>query len=98
MRENLIIAALADLRGKFRLDLFKSLGSVPGLAGQVGHTLELVDLVQRADTPVSDLAYGEKRRLEIGLALATSPSHPSKKKWRGMPIKAPLIFGSSWLR
>jgi branched-chain amino acid transport system permease protein len=24
--------------------------------------------------PVSDLAYGEKRRLEIGLALATSPS------------------------
>jgi branched-chain amino acid transport system permease protein len=74
VRENLIIAALADLRGKFRLDLFKSLGSVPGLAGQVGHTLELVDLVQRADTPVSDLAYGEKRRLEVGLALATSPS------------------------
>ena len=28
----------------------------------------------RADTPVSELAYGEKRRLEIGLALATSPS------------------------
>ena len=24
--------------------------------------------------PVSELAYGEKRRLEIGLALATSPS------------------------
>ena len=24
--------------------------------------------------PVSDLAYGEKRRLEIGLALATNPS------------------------
>jgi len=74
VRENLTIAALADLRGKFRLDLFKSLRSVPGLAGQVGHTLELVDLVQRADTPVSDLAYGEKRRLEVGLALATSPS------------------------
>ena len=30
--------------------------------------------MQRADTPVSDLAYGEKRRLEVGLALATSPS------------------------
>jgi len=74
VRENLTIAALADLRGKFRLDLFKSLRSVPGLTGQVGHTLELVDLVQRADTPVSDLAYGEKRRLEVGLALATSPS------------------------
>ena len=34
----------------------------------------LVDLTARADTPVSALAYGEKRRLEIGLALATSPS------------------------
>ena len=27
----------------------------------------------RADTAVAALAYGEKRRLEIGLALATSP-------------------------
>ena len=31
-------------------------------------------MTSRADVPVSDLAYGEKRRLEIGLALATSPS------------------------
>ena len=74
VRENLTIAALAELRGKFRLDLFKSLKSVRGLDEQVEHTLELVDLVKRADTPVSDLAYGEKRRLEVGLALATSPS------------------------
>ena len=74
VRENLTIAALAELRGKFRLDLFKSLKRVDGLDGQVEHTLELVDLVNRADTPVSDLAYGEKRRLEVGLALATSPS------------------------
>jgi len=74
VRENLTIAALAELRGKFRLDLFKSLTKVPGLDGQVEHTLELVDLAGRADTPVSNLAYGEKRRLEVGLALATSPS------------------------
>jgi branched-chain amino acid transport system permease protein len=39
----------------------------------VAHTLALVNLARRADTPVSELAYGEKRRLEIGLALATSP-------------------------
>jgi branched-chain amino acid transport system permease protein len=74
VRENLTIAALAELRGKFRLDLFKSLKSLPGLDELVGHTLELVDLAERADTPVSDIAYGEKRRLEVGLALATSPS------------------------
>ena len=74
VRENLTIAALAELRGKFRLDLFKSLKKVSGLDEQVEHTLELVDLVARADRPVSALAYGEKRRLEVGLALATSPS------------------------
>src|SRR4029078_4034441 len=27
-----------------------------------------------SDAPVSQLAYGEKRRLEVGLALASSPS------------------------
>jgi branched-chain amino acid transport system permease protein len=74
VRENLTIAALAELRGKFRLDLFRNLRKIPGLSEQVEHTLELVNLTERLDTPVSALAYGEKRRLEVGLALATSPS------------------------
>jgi branched-chain amino acid transport system permease protein len=74
VRENLTIAALAALRGKFRLDLFRTLASIPGLTERVEHTLELVNLTGRPDTPVSELAYGEKRRLEVGLALASSPS------------------------
>lgn len=74
VRENLIIAVLAELRGKFRLDMFRSIDGVPGLTEQVDRTLAMVNLASRADTPVSALAYGEKRRLEIGLALANSPS------------------------
>jgi branched-chain amino acid transport system permease protein len=74
VRENVVIAALAERRGKFKLDLFRSLDHIPGLNELVEHTLELVDLASRPDTPVSQLAYGEKRRLEIGLALATSPT------------------------
>jgi branched-chain amino acid transport system permease protein len=74
VRENIVIAALAKLRGRFRLDLFRSLDSIPKLNEQVERTLQLVNLTSRLDTPVSELAYGEKRRLEIGLALATSPS------------------------
>ena len=74
VRENVTIAALAALRGKFRLDLFRGLRNVRGLDEQVEHTLQLVNLRARRDTPVSALAYGEKRRLEIGLALASSPS------------------------
>lgn len=73
VRENVIIATLAELRGKFRLDLFRQIASVPGLTELVDHTLAMVNLTDRADVPVSELAYGEKRRLEIGLALANSP-------------------------
>src|SRR5689334_306517 len=73
VRENLTIAALAERRGKFRLDMLRSLAKIPGLAEQVDRTLALVGLTARRDTPVSQLAYGEKRRLEIGLALAASP-------------------------
>jgi len=74
VRENVVISALATLRGKFRLDMLRSLGSVAGLEQQVQHTLELVGLAGRGNVPVADLAYGEKRRLEIALALASSPS------------------------
>jgi branched-chain amino acid transport system permease protein len=74
VRENLTIAALAERRGKFRLDMLRRLATIPGLAEQVERTLELVDLQVRPNTPVAALAYGEKRRLEVGLALASSPS------------------------
>jgi branched-chain amino acid transport system permease protein len=73
VHQNLTIAALGEIRGKFKLDLFRNPSRVSGLAEQVNHTLALIDLADRAHVPVAQLAYGEKRRLEIGLALATSP-------------------------
>ncbi len=74
VRENVVIAALAERRGTFRLDLLRRIDRVHGLDMQVESTLALVGLSMRADVPVAALAYGEKRRLEIGLALAASPS------------------------
>jgi branched-chain amino acid transport system permease protein len=74
VRENVTIAALADLRGPFKLDLLRTVSHIRGLEEQVERTLELVNLVKRRDAPVSRLAYGEKRRLEIALALASSPA------------------------
>jgi branched-chain amino acid transport system permease protein len=74
LRENVVIAALAERRGTFSLDLLRRIDRVPGLDVQVEITLALVGLTPRADMPVAELAYGEKRRLEIGLALAASPS------------------------
>lgn len=73
VRENVTVAALAALRGRFKLDLFRNMKNMPELHALVEETLELIRLTNRVDTPVSDLAYGEKRRLEIGLALASSP-------------------------
>jgi branched-chain amino acid transport system permease protein len=74
VRENVTIAVLAAVRGKFKLDMFRRIDKVPGVTEQVNQTLAMVNLTARADTPVAVLAYGEKRRLEIGLALANSPS------------------------
>jgi branched-chain amino acid transport system permease protein len=73
VRQNIVIAALARKRGQFRLDLFRRVDKIEGLKESVEETLAQVQLTGQADRPVSELAYGEKRRLEIGLALATAP-------------------------
>jgi branched-chain amino acid transport system permease protein len=74
VRENIEVAVLAHERGRFRLDLLRGMENVAGLRTLVDQTLALVKLSARAEARVSDLAYGEKRRLEIGLALASSPT------------------------
>jgi branched-chain amino acid transport system permease protein len=73
VRKNLRIAALARRRGLLRIDLLRSADSLPDVEAQIEAIIALLDLTARADTPAHVLAYGEKRRLEIGMALATSP-------------------------
>jgi len=73
VRKNLRIAALARRRGPLRIDLLRPADSLPDVEAQIDAIMALLDLTARADTPAHILAYGEKRRLEIGMALATSP-------------------------
>ena len=73
-RKNLRIAALARRRGSLRLDLLRPADSLPDVEQQIDAILALLNLADRAETPAHILAYGEKRRLEIGMALATSPN------------------------
>ncbi|MEO8883998.1 MAG: branched-chain amino acid ABC transporter ATP-binding protein/permease [Devosia sp.] len=73
VRRNLMISALSRTRGKFRLDLFRNVDRMDELNADIEETMRLLDLTARADLPVSALAYGEKRRIEIGLALGTNP-------------------------
>jgi branched-chain amino acid transport system ATP-binding protein/branched-chain amino acid transport system permease protein len=72
--ENLRVAALARARGTFRADLWRAANSIAPVERQVVAAMETVGLTHRADVPVHVLPYGEKRRLEIGIALAIGPN------------------------
>jgi branched-chain amino acid transport system permease protein len=73
MRENLLVPLLARERGAFRFDVLTRVASEGELMQQADALLSMMGLVDAAGGPVSDLSYGEKRRLEIGIALATDP-------------------------
>ena len=68
-----MISALSRTRGPFRPDMLRNVDHMDELNADIDETLRLLNLTARADVPVSRLAYGEKRRLEIGLALGTDP-------------------------
>ena len=72
-RQNLMISALSRTRGPYRADMLRDVRHMAELNADIDETLRLLDLRARADVPVSQLAYGEKRRIEIGLALGTDP-------------------------
>jgi branched-chain amino acid transport system permease protein len=71
VRQNVTVPVLARQRGRFRLDMLRGTRHLQELDDQVEAAIELVGLSHCIDSPVAELAYGEKRRLEIGLALAT---------------------------
>jgi branched-chain amino acid transport system permease protein len=72
--QNLLIPVLARIRGSFRFDVIGDAERLDDANMLVREALAMVGLNDRAQTRVDVLAYGEKRRLEVGLALATSPS------------------------
>jgi branched-chain amino acid transport system permease protein len=71
VRQNVTVPVLARQRGRFKLDMLRGTHHLREVDEQVEAAIELVGLSHCIDSPVAELAYGEKRRLEIGLALAT---------------------------
>jgi branched-chain amino acid transport system permease protein len=71
VRQNILMSVLGKKRGSFRFDALASLDTDIATNDQVEAAMDLVELGHRADTLVHELSYGEKRRVEIGLALAT---------------------------
>ncbi|GAC1404624.1 MAG: ABC transporter ATP-binding protein [Candidatus Velthaea sp.] len=73
VEQNVRLAALARVQGPFALQVFRRstrLGNVDTIAYRA---LERVDLAGVAGVRAGDLSHGDKKRLDIAIALATEP-------------------------
>ena len=73
VEENAKIAALAAEHGSFRFNFLRHRNNFPEIDELTRQTLDSVGLLPKLDDRADDLPYGDKRRLEIGIALASEP-------------------------
>jgi branched-chain amino acid transport system ATP-binding protein len=71
VRENAALSALGARKSGF--SFWRTLLSDRSITKQADEALRAAGLEQRAETPAMDLAYGERRQLELAMALAASP-------------------------
>jgi len=71
--EENVLVALPDMRRR-GFDMLSRRGSDATVRGRARQALDRVGLADKADMPARDLSYGERRALEIAVALATEPS------------------------
>jgi branched-chain amino acid transport system ATP-binding protein len=71
LEHNIVLGLLGLTRERW--DMFRPLSSRGDLKDQAQHVLSLVGLKHLADRRVSEIAYGEKRRVEIAMALSQNP-------------------------
>jgi branched-chain amino acid transport system ATP-binding protein len=70
--EHNVVLGLLGLRSS-RWQMWRPLSYYGDLATEARRTLDRVGLLHLAAHPVSDIAYGEKRRVELAMALAQQP-------------------------
>ena len=73
VRENVRLAAQSGQAFSPRQRLFRPTDDFPAVEERVEEVLAQIGLTERATELASALAYGDRRRLEIGLVLATDP-------------------------
>ncbi|MBD5634981.1 MAG: ABC transporter ATP-binding protein [Candidatus Eremiobacteraeota bacterium] len=71
--QNCRLAALAHTQGAFALEMFRRSARLAAVDRIAEEALELVDLQAFADTRSGDLSHGDKKRLDIAVAIATRP-------------------------
>lgn len=70
--EHNVTLGLLGLRSA-RWQMWRSLSAYGNLATEARRTLDAVGLLHLAAHPVTEIAYGEKRRVELAMALAQKP-------------------------
>jgi branched-chain amino acid transport system ATP-binding protein len=73
VEENARIAAFAAEHGSFRFNFFRHEDAYPGVTEVARNVLRSVELFEQRNREAAELGYGDKRRLEIGIALASEP-------------------------
>ena len=71
LEHNVTLGLLGLLASRWQV--WRPLSSYRHLAEEARRTLDAVGLLHLADHPVSDIAYGEKRRVELAMALSQKP-------------------------
>jgi len=71
--ENVQIAAFGTQHGSFRFNFLRHRESFPEVDDLTGEILGAVGLVDDAEVAAANLPYGDKRRLEIAIGLASEP-------------------------
>lgn len=69
--ENCLLALQGTRPSKFQM--FRLLTSYENRFNKAQNLLEMVDLWEKRDDPVSNISHGEQRRLEIAISLASEP-------------------------
>ncbi len=71
VRENAVLAAMGTTEHAFRF--WQPMLKRQELAEPADEALQAAGLAHRAEMPAADLAYGERRQLELAMALAAQP-------------------------
>ena len=72
MLEHNVTLGLLGLR-RARWQMWRPLSFYGNMTTEARRTLDAVGLLQLATHPISDIAYGERRRVELAMALAQQP-------------------------
>ena len=71
--QNCRLAALANVQGPFALQVFRRSTRLVDVDAVAERAMDRLELIGVADTRAGDLSHGDKKRLDIAIALATQP-------------------------